>query len=204
MKSLASFYDNATSEYYNSFKNALAQVPCNTTASAQYSLARNCDDCAAAYKNWLCAVNIPRCADYSSESPWLQPRNVVSPYPNGTVLPDEITSFANQSLALRSSRNPQIDQFIMPGPYKEVLPCDSLCYNIVQSCPSSLGFGCPQPGNVAFNSSYGIKSDLPGGELTCNYPGAEFAAFISGAGRTTQPLLWMILVSLMMMILQFV
>lgn len=201
MSSLASFYDNATSEYYKLFQNALAQIPCNTTASAQYSLARTCDDCAAAYKNWLCAVNIPRCTDFSSDFPWLQPRSMIYPSLDGEMLPAETVKFANQSLALSSSRNPQIDQYVKPGPYKEILPCDSLCYNIVQSCPSSLKFGCPLPDQRGFNSSYGVKSDRT--HLTCNYPGAEFPTGILSRAGTIKPQLWMIF-ALLVVILQVV
>lgn len=186
LDSLASFYDNASSQYYQFFQNSLAQIPCNTTNSAQYSLARNCDDCASAYKEWLCAVNIPRCTDFSSDLPWLQPRSMTSPFPNGTMLPADTVSNANQSAFLRGSRNPQIDQFVVPGPYNEVLPCIDLCYNIVQSCPSALAFSCPLPRRIGFNTSYGIRSKT--GNLTCNYPGANYDQVTSGAGVVDRPL----------------
>lgn len=69
-------YDSAAAALLQNFTYSLAQIPCNTTQTAQYSLARDCTDCASAYRNWLCAVTIPRCEDFSSTSPYVQPRNV--------------------------------------------------------------------------------------------------------------------------------
>ena len=198
MDSLAAFYDNNTANYYQFFQNSLAQIPCNTTSSARYSLARTCDDCVSAYKTWLCAVSIPRCTDFSSDLPWLQARSMVNPFPNGTTLPDAIVDPVRMSLPLNSSRNPLIDQDVQPGPYKEILPCDDLCYDIVQSCPSSMGFGCPLPGRTGFNASYGTR--LPNGVLSCSFPGAEFYPATSRGSRPTTPHLGMI-VSLVVMIL---
>jgi calcium channel MID1 len=197
MTSLASFYDNGASQYYQNFQNVLAQIPCNTTSTAQYSLARNCDDCAAAYKAWLCSVYIPRCTDFSSDLPWLRPRSMIHPFPNGTMLPPEVVSVANQSAFLSSSRNPMIDQYVNPGPYKEILPCDDLCYNIVQSCPSSMSFGCPLPGRTSFNQSYGIKSKT---QVTCNYPGPNYDQITSGSGTIMPHLLMFVALVVMSLV----
>jgi len=192
MTSLAAFYDNNTQAQYQFFSNALAQIACETTSSAQYSLARTCADCDAAYKEWLCSVLIPRCTDFSSPSSmwWLQERNMLQPFPNGTSLPTDLINFANGTSYLSQSRNPNIDTAVQPGPYKEILPCDNLCYNIVQSCPAALNFGCPQPGNIAFNQSYGVMPDVArypeqNGQLTCNYPGAYL--FSSRGSRIEAP-----------------
>ncbi|KAH8598003.1 BcMID1, Ca2+ channel protein [Bisporella sp. PMI_857] len=169
---LSAFYDNATQAQYKFFEKVLAQIPCETTSSAQYSLAKKCDDCAAAYKQWLCAVTIPRCTDWSLNDitkPWLQQRNMLQPFPNRTMVGDwPLLKAANQSAFLRSSRNANIDTTVQPGPYNEVLPCDDLCYGIVQSCPASMGFMCPRPGSTSFNHSYAVTS-----EKKCNYPGNQ-------------------------------
>lgn len=109
------------------------------------------------------------------------------PFPNGTFLPEADLLFANQSMALNGSRNLQIDQLVVPGPYKEVLPCDDLCYTLVQSCPASMGFNCPQPGDIGFNASYGLKP-LGNGQnnngritnITCNKPGAVYFSRAAG------------------------
>jgi calcium channel MID1 len=165
----------------------LAQTPCETTSSAQYSLARTCGDCADAYKTWLCAVMIPRCTDFSSTDPWLQRRAMGQPFPNGTFLDQTDVLAANLSQALNGSRNPAIDISIIPGPYKEILPCEDLCYNIVQSCPASMGLNCPRPGVLGFSESYGIIPTETADEngritnITCNYPGLVY--YLAAGGR---------------------
>ncbi len=80
---------------------------------------------------------------------------------------------------MNSSRNPLIDTNIKPGPYKEVLPCQDLCYTLVQSCPAALGFACPLQGR-GLNWSYGVRD--PKGDITCSYLGAAY--FLNAAGRS--------------------
>ncbi|KAM3081041.1 stretch-activated cation channel mid1 [Clarireedia jacksonii] len=173
VSALAEFYDNSTKTSYDYFRKALAQIPCNTTSSAQYSLAQNCTTCDIAYKTWLCSVSIPRCTDFSSKLPWLQERAMGQPFLDGKMLDASLVAQANNSLPINGSRNPNIDTFVQPGPYKEILPCDDLCYAIVRACPAAMSFGCPTPGDVGFNQSYGIrKTASETGQVTCNYPGA--------------------------------
>ncbi|KAJ0308255.1 hypothetical protein COL5a_000841 [Colletotrichum fioriniae] len=164
---LAQFYDNYARDMYANFQKQLAQVACEAPAVQQYSLARNCSDCETAYKKWLCSVTIPRCEDFTSPTNFSLVRNVNQTFPNGTLLP-----VAQQELypnrVNQHSRNPLIDEMVEPGPYREILPCAYLCYDLVQSCPASLGFNCPTPDDDIFNSSYAEQGD----GLTCNYPGA--------------------------------
>ena len=156
------------------FTRSLAQIACDTTSTAQYSLARNCTDCATDYRTWLCSVLIPRCEDWTATDPWLHPRNINTPFPNGT-LPDSdgIDMPFNNTIrgryAYNQSRNNDIDAVIQPGPYKELLPCEDLCFDIVRSCPAQMGFGCPN--EPLRQLSYG-KRDPTGHDLTCNFPGA--------------------------------
>ncbi|ODH26048.1 hypothetical protein ACO22_04859 [Paracoccidioides brasiliensis] len=171
---LAKFYDTHAVNLYKNFTRSLAQIPCNTSAKSQYSLTRNCTHCAAAYKQWLCAVTIPRCADYSSNLPFLLPRNTAQQFTNGTSI--ELDNPLRQTVLSNSSRNPLIDEQIKPGPYKEVLPCQDLCYELVQSCPAALGFSCPI--DTWLNGSYGTRS--VDGDITCSYLGAAY--FLNGAG----------------------
>jgi len=173
MSSLASFYDNNTSSAFAQFDKSLEQIPCDTTSVAQWSLAANCSTCRDAYKQWLCAVTIPRCADYSSTERYLQPRAVDLSFINGTSPTTEFgdLTFSNANKSTwysGKSRVPGIDTLVQPGPYKEVLPCIGLCYGIVQNCPALLGFGCPLTGKGQ-NYSYGYVTN---GSLTCNIPGA--------------------------------
>ena len=186
MSSLAAFYDNYTQSFYENFKKVLAQTPCETNSESKYSLARSCTDCEIAYKRWLCSVTMPRCTDYSSTHPWLISRAMSQPFPNGTFLNSSISSSAEPHM--RSSRNPFIDQKVIPGPYKEILPCEDLCYNVVQSCPASMSFQCPLKGDVGYENSYGERPEgaRPGvleksTQITCNYPGAAY--FLAESGR---------------------
>ncbi|KAK4946252.1 hypothetical protein LTR10_014764 [Elasticomyces elasticus] len=177
---LAGLYDSHAAQMYQYFNYSLQQIPCNTTSSSQYSLARNCDDCARAYKQWLCAVTIPRCEDYSNTSPYLMPRNLGQPFANGSTISASefgVTQQLLNSVATNSSRNPIIDETIQPGPYKEVLPCQDLCWDLIQSCPAALGFACPLPG-AGLEDSYGIRSNNSG-LITCSYLGAAY--YLSGA-----------------------
>jgi calcium channel MID1 len=177
-------YDSYAAQMYQYFNYSLQQIPCNTTSSAQYSLVRNCTDCARAYKQWLCAVTIPRCDDYNKTGPGLIARNVAQPFANGSsisTLPgwnSELQQPLLDSVATNSSRNPIIDRDIRPGPYKELLPCEDLCYDLVQSCPAALGFSCPLRGR-GLEESYGFRSGAD--NLTCSYLGAAF--FLSSANR---------------------
>ena len=140
----------------------------------------DCDDCAVAYKAWLCAVAFPRCDDFNSTNPRAHVRNVAQPFPNGTAL-SAAAAGKFGAPAEQASRNPFIDEGVAPGPYKEILPCDDLCYRVVQDCPAELGFSCPQPGLDAFEHSYGQRQESKEGAPPCNFPGGSTAP--SGAGR---------------------
>ena len=181
-------YDNNAQSLYKNFSYALEQIPCNTTDTAQYSLAKTCTDCANDYKTWLCAVSIPRCEDFSSTASFLRPRNVGQNFINGTS-PEvadpgnpEFDAAARSMVASNQSRNPLIDQDIRPGPYKEVVPCTDLCYSMVKSCPAALGFACPLKGK-GLEQSYGNRD--PNGDITCSYLGAAY--YLSDAGRARGP-----------------
>lgn len=195
---LSALYDSNAASLYTYFNYSLQQIPCNTTSTAQFSLTRNCDDCARAYKAWLCAVTIPRCEDYSNDAPHLKPRNVGQPFINGSTIGPQSSHF-DQSLlaavATNSSRNPIIDQDINPGPYKEVLPCEDLCYDLVQSCPAALGFGCPYAGR-GLEDSYGKRNHS--GFITCSYLGAAY--YLSGSETACGVLDWWWLMSLSVLV----
>ena len=169
---LGQWYDQYAQSLYQNFTYSLQQIPCNTTSSAQYSLAKNCNDCEAAYRQWLCAVTIPRCEDISNSAPYLQPRAVNYSFINSsyaiTTVGDPAFNPANLSkISFNSSRNPMIDAVIKPGPYKELLPCKDICYNLIRSCPAALQFACPLEGH-GLNYSYG--NPHPGGGTRCNSP----------------------------------
>lgn len=165
---LAQIYDSNAKNYYQNFKNSLSLIPCNTSSISMYSLAVGCADCEAAYKQWLCAVTIPRCYDFSSDYSFLQPRNAGQAFFNGTKLPAD--SPLVKSPVTNTSRNPVIDEKIKPGPYKEILPCHDLCNDLVRTCPAALGFQCPT--GKLLNESYGYRAS--NGDITCSYLGAAY------------------------------
>ncbi|KAL9099485.1 MAG: hypothetical protein Q9163_005022 [Psora crenata] len=185
---LGEFYDDQANSLYVNFTKSLAQIPCNTTSSAQYSLAVTCDNCTHAYKQWLCAVTIPRCEDFSNTAFYLQPRAVAQKFINetyGAQYSDDpsLTQENKNRLFTNSSRNPSIDEVIAPGPYKEVLPCKALCYGLVQSCPAALGFSCPLEGH-GLNYTYGSYIDVGLGKVSCNLPGRNMTSSASIGGRS--------------------
>ncbi|RMZ91018.1 hypothetical protein DV736_g1737, partial [Chaetothyriales sp. CBS 134916] len=184
---LAALYDSYAANMYNYFNYSLQQIPCNATSSAQFSLVRTCDDCARAYKQWLCAVSIPRCEDFNNTSPYLKARNLGQDFINGssvTILPQYAVGGSQHVLlsavATNSSRNAIIDTDIRPGPYKEVLPCQDLCWDLVQSCPAALGFSCPLS-HAGLEDSYGSRSNNSG-VISCSYLGAAY--YLSAAERS--------------------
>ncbi|KAF2640711.1 hypothetical protein P280DRAFT_399935 [Massarina eburnea CBS 473.64] len=171
---LIALYDTLASSYYENFTRSLDQIACETTSTAQYSLARNCTHCAEDYKAWLCSVVIPRCEDFTATDPWLQDRNIGMLFSNGSLpyaynTTKEYNATRRDRLSYNQSRVPMIDEQIQPGPYKELLPCQDLCWDIVRSCPAQLGFACPNP--PADQLTYGAR-DPDGKILMCNFPGA--------------------------------
>ncbi|PQK11705.1 hypothetical protein BB8028_0003g03290 [Beauveria bassiana] len=178
--SLGQKYDEYAKEMYENFEKALMQVQCEAPSTKMYSLLKTCDDCRRTYKKWLCTVVMPRCEDYTLNSPHSIVRNAGQPFPNGTQLPVE--DLAKYSApASNTSRNKFIDDEIAPGPYRELLPCDDLCYDVVQSCPAALKFVCPLRKFREFNSSYG-RRDPDNKEVTCNYPGEPRTRVSAAAG----------------------
>ncbi|CAI8496090.1 unnamed protein product [Pichia kudriavzevii] len=133
-----SSYDNYSESLYQPFEYALQQVACDTELDARYSPIRTCNDCKYSYKQWLCAVTIPRC---------------VSSLNSGVF---------NLNYTAEQGRNEYIAEHIKPPlPYSEILPCLNVCQAIVRDCPADFGFGCPEtPEQVQL--SYGDQELLKG------------------------------------------
>lgn len=190
-EALGKWYDSSAQAQYALFKNNLAQIPCEAPSDQAYSLVRNCSDCQSAYKDWLCSVMMPRCEDINSTATHpRQPRAVLAPFADGSRLnatalaARNISSIDLGGAAFTSSRNILIDQWVQPGPYQEVLPCADLCWNLVQSCPASMGFACPGLRAYGFNTSYALRATAnENGELTCNFPGSAHIIRSAGPGR---------------------
>lgn len=115
-------------------------------------------------------MTIPRCEDFSASDRWLQARAVSQELHDGRPpldASDPALSPENKTIRyMNSSRNQLIDDLIHPGPWKEILPCDEICYNLMQSCPASMNFLCPLKDDIG--KSYGVYTKT---STTCNYPG---------------------------------
>ncbi|ORY87843.1 stretch-activated cation channel Mid1, partial [Protomyces lactucae-debilis] len=142
---LGTYYDNRALAYFQNFSNTMQQYACNVSDDAKYSLVSTCDDCKAAYKDWLCAVTIPRCADTTNPASFLTLRN--------------------------QSRSPLLDRDLHPGVYKEVLPCGDLPRNVARTCPAFIQFWLPSNKTV-FDATYGQRSN--NATISCNAPGVDF------------------------------
>lgn len=170
---LAKKYDDYAKAMYENFEKVLQQIPCEAPVISKYSLARSCDDCKVAYKNWLCTVAMPRCEDFfDSDNPHVLERNLGQDFPNGTSLDKALVDRLRREKgpAVMASRNAWIDEEIAPGPYKEVLPCDDVCNQLVQSCSAQMQFNCPLPDgdDRMFSKSYARRVD----ERSCNALGS--------------------------------
>lgn len=193
MGQLTTFYDDIAANWHKNFSYSLQQINCNVPKVSAYSIARTCTDCDNAYRNWLCAITIPRCMDWSSKLPYLAERAATELFYNSSSTALQLHPYAppltsvevaehnattgNQTGKI-PSRNKQIDIVVRSGPYKEIKPCLDLCWMLVQNCPSSFGFACPQPESPGAELSYGERK---GGDVTCSYLGAVYLQ--SGASK---------------------
>lgn len=111
-------YDHEAKSFYSNFSKALQQINCDTVDNAIFSPVRTCDDCKVAYKDWLCAVTIPRCSTKNT------------------------TGYLRREV--NDSRNVFTNEVIEPfRDYYEVLPCLNVCQVMVKDCPAEFGFACP-------------------------------------------------------------
>lgn len=144
---IATLYDDIAKSLYANFSNALMIIPCNAEKDATFSPLRSCNDCATAYRNWLCAVSIPRCT--TSKTSYYIHREKTD------------------------NRNDYINSQIQPiSDYYEILPCINMCYSLVVDCPPDFGFACPSENSHSelLYLSYNVyENDLP--YDTCNYVG---------------------------------
>lgn len=146
LETLKHLFDQEAQELYMNFSKALQQVACDTTSDAIFSPVRSCEDCAALYKDWLCAVTIPRCSTNNH------------------------TGYKYREVG--ESRNDFINDQIAPqSDYFEVLPCVNVCQAIVRDCPADFGFMCPTR-NVTIAESY--YWDDASDYVSCNFVGIPY------------------------------
>lgn len=144
---LARTFDQYAQSLFGNFSKALQIIPCETELDARYSPIRSCKDCSKSYRDWLCAVTIPRCTS-TKEDYYIHRKS-------------------------HKNRNPFINEKIKPlSDYYEVPPCIEMCYHMVRDCPSDFGFACPDQKNQKdlFYRSYG-SFNAHSLQDTCNYIG---------------------------------
>ncbi|KAH9916536.1 stretch-activated cation channel Mid1 [Fomitopsis serialis] len=180
----SAFTDNLISGLTN-FTVMLTTLACGRDL---YSPIVTCADCQAAYRNWLCIVSLPRCAEYTSttSSSAAATSTSTSMFGQGTAQEPLITPTPALAVQNASSpRNPNLPPFAKN--YTAVLPCLEVCYGADRACPPFLGFQCPLPQYTA-GQSYGVgyvdtgEEGVVGGGMTgagtdqwgnvwCNGPG---------------------------------
>lgn len=153
---LKKLYDNYAESLYLNFSKAMQQIACNTTNDAIFSPIRTCADCNLLYKNWLCAVTIPRCSTRDFLEYYYRDAN------------ESRSDFVNNNVA-------------PPLPYYEVLPCIDQCQAVVRDCPAQFGFQCP---SQAFDISLSYFWNITDSYLSCNYVGSR-SSRIGAAGHLT-------------------
>ncbi|KZT63560.1 hypothetical protein DAEQUDRAFT_770506 [Daedalea quercina L-15889] len=142
------FTGNLTSGLAN-FTTMLTTIACGRDL---YSPLVTCADCQAAYRNWICAVSLPRCAEYASTSS--SSAASTSTAIQGGAQQPLVT--ATPALSLASASNPRATGLpVYAENYTVVLPCLEVCNAADRACPPFLGFQCPLPQFTA-SMSYGV------------------------------------------------
>ncbi|KAG2734331.1 hypothetical protein G9P44_002337 [Scheffersomyces stipitis] len=167
-----SLYDNQARNLFTNFSKAIQQISCDTEDTAQFSPIKTCSDCISSYKDWLCAITIPRCST----------RN--------------ITGYTERKPG--ESRNSFINDIVMPNlSYYEVMPCVNICEAIVRDCPAQFGFMCPTTNETIRQSYYW---DNGGQWPTCNYVG-KLTVVTNAAFRTSMVNWFMLVLSVALTVL---
>lgn len=134
-----------------SFRTSLLSIACGRD---KYSHVSTCLDCHEAYRDWLCRMLLPRCADPGPSG------NVSGIYdPSGAPIPPAIIQRtpepASSSLGIQGlGLSPEVEQDGM----SELAPCLSTCHAVERQCPAFLKFRCPHYSNGA-SRRYGFHGD---------------------------------------------
>ncbi|KAE8215369.1 hypothetical protein CF327_g1334 [Tilletia walkeri] len=160
------------------FSRTIDTFPCGDTYFGQYSFVSSCADCKNAYRDWLCAIVLPRCTDpvpdpgaQSAASQTGAELTGASTGTNTRLLPYVVNRNENGT---STSRRPYIDALLKPGTYGELLPCIYTCHFVSRACPpiSGWSWGCPvwdisaqrDYGTFVDAGPRGIGADMNGGD----------------------------------------
>ncbi|KAI5119680.1 hypothetical protein M0805_009624 [Coniferiporia weirii] len=157
--------------YMTNFTTSLLSFACGRDL---YSPLVSCADCQAAYRTWLCAVQLPRCGDSatasvttssagSTSTPSSPAKVKLKRSDSGAQAPFIAPALLSQNSS--ATRNTNLPAF-PGGNWTELLPCLEVCNAAERACPFFVGFACPLP---RFNAqeSYGVgyvDGDARGGD----------------------------------------
>ncbi|BGP43190.1 stretch-activated cation channel mid1 [Rhodotorula kratochvilovae] len=190
--SLVSFFNDALSASLANFSRTLTTFPCGSKSMGLYSIVSTCEDCYAAYRDWLCATTLPRCTDAppdaalndtsgaiahaSDLASWFIPEEFSTALVRDDPAASRTPLFgpANLSTTFPTLFNasyppsPANTRAQSPFPYAEVPPCLDVCYLVEARCPPFLGWTCPRgsAGNLhggTGSAAYGLTRDVPDG-----------------------------------------
>src|SRR5712672_650964 len=142
--------DNLTSPppaYLTNFTTTPLTTACGRDA---YSPLQTCADCQAAYRHWLCAISLPRCAEFPQASPTSPPQQqeqamLAAQQPPPPALQPQPSGAPWRNAALDNAT----------ANYTVLLPCIETCNAADRACPIFLGFRCPKPETTG-PESYGV------------------------------------------------
>ncbi|PWY98903.1 hypothetical protein BCV70DRAFT_201686 [Testicularia cyperi] len=147
---------------FSNFSAMIDTFPCGDPDFGMYSYVQTCETCKQSYRDWLCAVSMPRCTDPlddpESQSRASQNGTDLTGAPTGLnidLLPYIVNRNVNGSSA---SRQPYIDTLLQPGGYGELLPCIYTCYFVERTCPPMINWACPL-WDITAQRDYGTFAD---------------------------------------------
>ncbi|CDR48297.1 RHTO0S17e00650g1_1 [Rhodotorula toruloides] len=173
--SLISFFNSSISAFLANFTRTMTTFPCGSDEMGRYSVVSTCQDCINAYRDYICAMTMPRCTDAPSNATLndttlaagdsLPSYAIPAQYETSLIRTDPFASrtplFGPSNLSttfptlFNSTYRPTRSNLLAqsPFPYTETPPCLDICYLVEARCPPFLGWTCPK-------NSDGSPSDL--------------------------------------------
>ncbi|BGP73581.1 stretch-activated cation channel mid1 [Rhodotorula toruloides] len=186
--SLISFFNSSISASLTNFTRTMTTFPCGSDEMGRYSVVSTCQDCINAYRDYLCAMTMPRCTDAPSNATlndttlaagdFLPSYAIPSQYDTSLIRTDPFASrtplFGPSNLSatfptlFNSTYRPTRSNLLAqsPFPYTETPPCLDICYLVEARCPPFLGWSCPKnsdgsPSGGTGSAAYGVTVDVP-------------------------------------------
>lgn len=123
---LVGTWETYASQFISNFSQVLNAFDC---VNIQYSMVRNCTDCAIAYEDWICRQLMPRCVRDDVPSPPIAFRSNRWVSIDETVYQNDLNAFTTVPY------NANVSQILL-DPFRQAMSCISICETLVQSCPT--------------------------------------------------------------------